>query len=49
MITKFIKVPIYANNLNIVITDNFTEDLNEINKKYYNNFNETDNVLGFNQ
>lgn len=49
MITKFIKVPIYANNLNIVITDDFTTDLPQINKKYFNSFDETDNVLGFNQ
>jgi hypothetical protein len=49
MITKFIKVPIYAVNLNIVITDDFIIDLPKINKKYFNNFDETDSVLGFNQ
>lgn len=46
METKFIKVPIYANNLHIVITEDFSKDLAEINKKYFNSFTEEDNVLG---
>ena len=49
MIVKFIKVPIYQNNLNIVITNDFIEDLPQINKKYFNEFTKNEDVLGLNQ
>lgn len=49
MITKLVKIPIYGNNLHIVITEDFMSDIVEINKKYFNEFTEEDSVLGFSQ
>lgn len=46
MIAKFVKVPMYSRNLNIVITEDFMKDVFEINKKYFNQFTEEDDVLG---
>ena len=49
MITKLVKIPIYGTNLHVVITEDFMSDIQEINKKYFNNFTQEDNVLGFSQ
>jgi hypothetical protein len=49
MITKYVKVPIYQNALHIVITNNYMEDLAQINKKYFNEFTKEHDVLGQNQ
>lgn len=47
--TKYVAVPIYQNSLHIVITDDFKKDLDEINKKYFNQFTNNDDVLGQSQ
>ena len=49
MTTNLSKIPMYGTNVHIVITEDFMTDLSEINKKYFNNFIEEDNVLGFSQ
>lgn len=49
MITQSLDVPLYGRRLHIIITGDFTKDYPVINKKYHQNLDESDNVLGMSQ
>jgi len=49
MLTKAVDVNPYGRLLHIIITGNFSEDYPAINKKYKQNLDEDDNVLGMSQ
>ncbi len=49
MVTQSLDVNPYGRRLHIIITGDFIKDYPEINKKYHQNLNESDNVLGMSQ
>lgn len=49
MITQSLDVLLYGRRLHIIITGDFTKDYPVINKKYHQNLDESDNVLGISQ
>ena len=49
MVTQGLDVNPYGRRLHIIITGDFTKDYPVINKKYHQNLDESDNVLGMSQ
>jgi hypothetical protein len=49
MVTQNLDVNPYGRRLHIIITGDFSKDYLEINKKYHQNLDESDNVLGSSQ
>jgi hypothetical protein len=47
MVTQSLDVPLYGRRLHIIITGDFNKNYPEINKKYNQNLDKNDNILGF--
>ena len=47
MKSKSLNVPLYGTRLHIVVTEDFKQDREEINKKFHQKFEESDTFLGF--